>query len=263
MKRPKRPEPLYVSTVRPGMHYLNVAEYRPRVRRKLLDAFRDEVFVESFPPSDHAGYDVLADAIVDGDDRRGCVLAVEEDGTVTFGCIADYDEETRVFLMAYLASRPDRRNQGIAAEIMAEFAAVSFDAVKPSLCLGEVDDPLAVPEGEYGDPIARLRLYERFGLNIVWFPYVLPSVGDAERHPGSLLLCSYVDPEMVELVDGIVTVPSSVVDQYMRGYFESCEGADYEDDPQVAEMFAYLAERERIELRPLSEWESCPRPSKA
>ena len=99
-----------------------------------------------------------------------------------------------------------------------------------TLALTELDDPRHhEPDPRHGDPWARLRFYERFGVRVLAAPYFQPSLGEGYGRSYHLLLC--------RLSARGESAPSAAagarVRLFLREYFTVCEGEQSLEDPEV------------------------------
>jgi GNAT superfamily N-acetyltransferase len=224
---------------------------------ELVERLHREVLSVSFSPDELDGADVLAEGL-----RDGCTLAtvaLDPDGALLGGVVAEVYGREHVLLLAYLAVRPDLRGRGIGTRLMEHVAPSWYAHPEVQLAVAEVHDPRPWSNVAEEDPLARLRLYDRMGARVLALPFVQPALGPGRaRVPGFLLLAFHVDPG-VEVVDGDATaVPSSLVARFVRRYYEIAEGAPDPADSQLNDLLSRIEERPTIQLLPIREYDRIP-----
>jgi hypothetical protein len=190
----------------------------------LLRRFYDELLEPAFPPTELMTYDELTGAVESGG-TKGLVL-VEGDvplaGVVTEGYLDD-----RVLLLAYLVVTAGRRNQGLGAYLLDQAC-----APEKVLTLAEIEDPrFHATDDLTGDPVARVRFYQRYGSMLLPIPYAQPSLRPGSARVENMLLItipSAIDPRPI--VDG------TLVAAFLEEYFHGCEGRDVDRDPDYIAM---------------------------
>ena len=161
-----------------------------------------------------------------------------------------------VVLLEYIAVHPDFRGHGIGSALLrAETPRWNQDT---TLVLAEVEDPRGHQPSQYGDPTARLRLYDNVGARLLPLRYFQPALRpDVARVPDMLLLALGDRPDEAEC---------SAVVGFLDEYFTGTEGAE-----AVRRDADYLALRQaasawpsgRIPLLPLARLGELPTPGNA
>ena len=214
----------------------------------LLDRLYREVLEPSFAPAELEELDDMREALAEP--ARSVVVALAG-GEVVGGAVGDWDPESRVALLSYLAVKPGLRGRGIGGRLMRHVAAW-WERPDALAGLAEVDDPRHHSPGEYGDPVARLRFYERVGAEVLDLPYTQPEVRAGEgRVAGMLLLAFTVAPDALAPGPARALRPD-VLATFLRGYYEDAEGAGVlVSDEEVVRLFGHLAAVDGIALLPL------------
>jgi hypothetical protein len=155
-------------------------------------------------------------------------------------------------LLAYLAVRPGLRGGGIGSTLLAAIQN-RWVGQRPVMFV-ELDDPrYHEPRADYGDPAARLRFYGGCGTQLLAIPYFQPRLrSDLAR--GYRAFLGVISPDGVALT----TMPASQVTQFLREYFEVCEGPEALDDPVVRWLLDKVSEQSQIRLVSTAEYAGLP-----
>lgn len=185
------------------------------------------------------------------------LVATEDDREGVLGCaIGEEYPESGVFLLGYLAVHPAHRGKGVGSALMR--AALERWQRPGTSMLAEIDDPRHHEVHEdYGDPWARMRFYEAFGLMALAAPYFQPSL-DGFPRAYHLMLCYFKPAGPPPAQEDGTAVSGQVVSTFLREYFTACEGEDALADPQVRWLLSFY--RDQVGLVPLSELDRIPHP---
>jgi GNAT superfamily N-acetyltransferase len=195
-----------------------------------FDRLYHEVLVPAFPPEELEDIETVRANHHDPDARVRGVVALR-DGSPVGAALGEYYERGGTALLAYLAVRDDLRGQGVGTALLGHALAAWRDSLAPTAIFAEVEDPRAHQAGPHGDPVARLRFYDRIGAKLLPVPYTQPSVGPGlPGVPGMFLICLDATRE---------SIPKDVVLSFLDGYLESIGGST--DDP------VYRVERGAVE----------------
>lgn len=195
----------------------------------------DNVLAPSFPHSELVTRAEFLDAITDPDSDMCVFLALDAAGEVVGGIVGEWFAECRVLLVSYVAVAPRLRGGGIGGLLITESLSRWGSRFEPLLIVGEVEDPRVHPATEYGDPAARLRLYDRLGALILPVPYFQPAIHeDADRVRGLLLMVFAAAASYRS--DG--HVDASVVRGFLEQNLLVCEGHISADDEEVHALWA-------------------------
>ncbi len=198
--------------------------------KELLTELHDSILSVSFPPEEYIRPPAPAEA--DGP----ALIACQKDGLVLGGALGEWYPRSESLLLAYLAVRPGFRAKGIGELLMA--AVVERWLSKVPLAFLELDDPHHhAPHPGYGDPVARLRFYARFGVRTLAIPYFQPSLADHLPRAYHLLL-GVIAKERVEPPS---TIPGARVAAFIEEYFEVSEGSDALQAPEVQRLLRACA----------------------
>lgn len=188
-----------------------------------------------------------ADELEDEDDfaagmragRAFALVARTAGGVIVGGAAGDWFAGSQVMLFSYVAVPDALRGTGIGGQLLAAAARVWTEDLAPSLIIGEVEDPRYYQDTGFGDPVRRVALYEGNGARSLPVAYFQPALRPgASRVPHLLLMVSggSAVPPGAGRVDG------TVVERFLKEYFELCEGPPRADDP---EYYALLGQCRR------------------
>jgi hypothetical protein len=151
--------------------------------------------------------------------------------------LGEHYGSSNVVLLAYLAVRADCRGSGIGGALLGRALPAWRERFAPAAILAEVEDPRGRGAGPHGDPVARLRFYERAGAKVLPLRYFQPSVGRGmPRVHGMYLIC---------LDAWRQAIPKDVVIAFLDEYMEVAEGHEAATaDPE------YLAVRGQADAWP-------------
>lgn len=206
--------------------YRDVME--PAFPREELISLND--FVKGYQAADSVHYGTLA---LRGDEAVG-------------GALGEYDPNSRLMLLAYLAIREDLRGTGLGSALLDVVLPAWRGELTPTATIAEVEDPRFHRSGPHGDPVARLRFYERLGSQLLPLSYFQPALHpNLPRVRGMFLIC--LDPD----ANG---VSSAALTSFMDDYVGLCEGPETRDsDPEYRQFRDQItAWPKNVPLWPLS-----------
>jgi GNAT superfamily N-acetyltransferase len=208
---------------------------------EVFDRFYHEVLVPAFPPEELEDIEVVRAAHHGPDAFVPGVVALR-DGDPVGGALGEYYARGNVALLAYLAVRDDTRGTGLGTALLGRALPLWRQAFMPTAILAEVEDPRARHAGPHGDPVARLRFYDRAGSKLLPVPYTQPAVGPGlPRVSGMFLIC--LDPDLQ-------SIPRDALLAFLDEYMESMSSVD---DPDYHALRGVIESREgEIPLWPLS-----------
>jgi GNAT superfamily N-acetyltransferase len=221
---------------------------------ELLGLVYDELLRPNFPRDELVAWDDLRSAVLEG----ACVVsAVVDDGAAPVAAaVGDWDSGSRVLLLSYLAVRPDHRSRGLGGLLMQEVTGSWQDRFQPKVTLAEIEHPLAHPDAgaQHGDPVGRLRFYERHGARALDLPYFQPALrAGAERVHGMLLIVLAHPPaESPQRVQAAEPIRA-----FLTRYFRQTEGAVGED-PEASRLWRAIERPGGIPLLPLDDPAALP-----
>lgn len=146
--------------------------------------------------------------------------------------LGEHDFTSGVMLLGYLAVRADQRGRGTGSALLSSVLPRWQEIMRPVTILAEVEDPRFYEADPYGDPAARLRMYERLGWRLLPVPYFQPALRENQSRVRGMLLISFMRDD---------SLPAKVIVDFLDTYMADCEGIDaVRTDPE------YLALRRRV-----------------
>jgi GNAT superfamily N-acetyltransferase len=199
--------------------------------------FYRTVIVPCFPPDELETEEELIGGLRSG--RSRLLLARDADGTIVGGAVGDYFPRSDVMLLAYLAVRPGGRGSGIGSTLLQAARDAWMAELNPRLIVLEVEDPRRVTgSAAFGDPVARVRFYERHGVRALPLPYVMPTLSPGTQRVQRLMLMvlggAAVPP-------GSATADGQHVASFVAEYFEEFEGPARPGDSELGLLLAACA----------------------
>lgn len=214
-----------------------------------LRRFHTTLLRPAFPPAELMTYEELRNARLEPTTRGTILFDVDEP---VAGIVTEDYLGGRVLLVAYLVVAAPARSGGIGARLLSRAALRRAPA---PLVLAEIEDPRCFAQGDAGDPVARVRFYDRVGGRLLPLPYFQPSLRPGSPRVDGLLLIAIGAPGPD--VDG------SLVAAFLDEYYGMCEGEQVaRTDPAYLTLrTAALGDGQgRLPLLPLSALEAA-RPS--
>ena len=225
-------------------------ELRDPSDEQLLGRFYDEILVPYFSPGELVPLDALQRAL--GPEPCDTEIVVANDnGAVIGGAVGDWDADSRVYLLSYLAVRSSERSRGVGTLLMGHVRSW-WEARGASVVLAEVDDPRHHAVSDYGDPDARLRFYDRLGARLLAISYTQPEVRSGTgRMPGMLLITFQVRAE-ARAGDAMRV---DVLRRFLANYLVLCEGTVADQvDAAVNSLAPALTKLSTIPILPMSDY---------
>ena len=204
---------------------------------RLFPEFYRTVIVPSFPPDELESETEIMDGLRSG--RSRVLIAVAADGAMLGGAIGDYFPGSNVMLLSYLAVLAAGRGQGVGAAVLEAARHAWTQELSPRLIAAEVEDPREFTgSAAYGDPVARVRFYERHGVRALPLPYLQPALGPGTaRVPGLMLMVL----GGTDVPPGATTVDGQHVADFLTEYFEEFEGPIQSGDTELTALLASCA----------------------
>jgi hypothetical protein len=197
-------------------------------------SFYQCVLLPNFPAAELEAPGDFAAGLKSG--RARALVARSAPGVITGGAVSDFFPLSRVLLLSYLAVAADGRGAGTGALLFRAVTDVWGRELSPALCVVEVEDPrYARSDPVLGDPVARVRFYERLGARALPIPYFQPALGPGGQRVPHLMLMVFGGtgmPPQAQHVDG------GIVATFLTEYLETSEGGVREDDAEVRELLA-------------------------
>jgi GNAT superfamily N-acetyltransferase len=200
-----------------------------------LDAVYHTILTPSFPADELGTLDSFRSGMDSGGIRM--VGMFDDAGAPVGAAVVEWSPQSRVLLLAYLAVLPQHRSSGIGGQLLTHVTGTLREEFGARAVLAEIEHP-AVHHGSerYGDPVARLRFYDRHGGRAMLVPYFQPALDKTlSRVFGLILSALWVGPESVGAAAD--TVDPVMVRQFLVEYFLDTEGVVPDDEP-TRRMFA-------------------------
>ena len=204
---------------------------------RLVPEFYRTVIVPSFPPDELQTEQELMDGLRSG--RSRVLIAVAAGGAMLGGAIGDYFPRSNVMVLSYLAVLGGGRGQGTGAAVLRAAKDAWTEELSPRLIVLEVEDPRTFTgSAAFGDPAARVRFYERYGVRALPLPYLQPALGPGTaRVPGLLLMVL----GGTDAPSGAGSVDGQHVASFLEEYFEEFEGPARPGDAELGLLLAACA----------------------
>lgn len=118
------------------------------------------------------------------------LVSHDADEEVAAVAVADYSSTTDLLLVEYLAVAPESREGGWGKKLFKAALKRWSELMSPGAFLAELERPDGHrASAEFGDPVRRLKFYERLGFKGLALPYYQPALSP-EQHPVMDLLLS-------------------------------------------------------------------------
>ena len=215
-----------------------------------IDRLYTEILQPAFPPDELCTVDSVQALAGAG---RGLVWAALDDaGQLAGVAVGEWDPGTSVMLLSWLAVRPGLRGGGIGGPLLDAAMADWRRRYDPCLILAEVEDPERHHGSEdTGDPVKRLRFYQRRGARALDLPYFQAALApEKSRVRDLLLMVLHADPSFTG--DRPDTIRGPVLRTYIEAYQRVCEGAVATDE-EALRLYAAIDQPGGVPLLPAPE----------
>ncbi|MFA1549451.1 GNAT family N-acetyltransferase [Actinomadura chokoriensis] len=220
---------------------------------EIAHRFYERVLEPAFPPSELVGVAEFRTAWQSPLPGFHGTLMLE-DGEPVAGALGEFSADTEIMLLSYLAVSEAMRGRGVGRELLGNVLPRWREELRPLATLAEIEDPRFHRAGPHGDPVARVRFYDRLGGRLLPVPYFQPSLRPGQPRVRDMFLISFdVDRDRV---------PAEPLLRYLEHYVRECEGEDVvlRGDPGYnALRTAIMAWGDWIPLWPLSRLDEVPR----
>lgn len=210
----------------------------------------DRVLAPTFPPVELGSYASFEASWKTGEHLAWA--AIDDSGNVQGAVVCSRYPESRAALLVYLALAPGQRGGGVGGRLYDEAVTAMMASGDIDLMLAEFEHP-AVHRGseDTGDPVARLRFYDRKGARGLALPYFQPAIDGQERVPGFIL-----GVLAERTTDDGRTVDGAGVRAFLLENLRLNEG-DVGEDPATTALLA-AADVPRVQALPLTEPDRIP-----
>jgi GNAT superfamily N-acetyltransferase len=224
---------------------LTVRTATPEERRVAFDT----VLAPSFVFDELEPYEEFDTKLEDG--TTTLLVGVDDAGAIVAAAVFVNIRAASAVVLRQMATREDVRGTGLGTELYRAFIATLEESEQPSLVLAEVQHPdhhEAHPR--HGDPLSRLRFYDRFDARIIDVPYYKPALAPGLKPVyGLLLLALYVRPDLINPARTYLDPPENLLFA-----LRSLLYADGDPDEAAAAALLSAASRNRVRLLPTSEY---------
>jgi GNAT superfamily N-acetyltransferase len=214
-----------------------------------VSRFYQSVLAPNFPPGELETEQAIASELRDG--RARALTARAQEGSLLGGSVCQWFPLSQVLLLAYIAVAPGHRSQGVGTRLLEAGLSAWTAEFSPVLILAEVEDPRHHHDTTFGDPVRRVRLYERIGARALPLPYFQPALApgqDRVRHLMLLVLGGSDAAADTRQVDG------RVVERFLAENLEAAEGPARPGDGEAQRLFAACRQPGGLPLLPASVW---------
>lgn len=179
------------------------------------------------------------------------LVGVDESNVVVAAAVFVNVRAASVVVLRQMATRQDLRGTGLGTELYHAFIKTLEESEQPSLVLAEVQHPdYHEAHPRHGDPLSRLRFYDRFDALILDVPYYQPALAQGMKPVyGLLLLALYVRPDLINPARTYLDPPENLLFA-----LRSLLYADGDPDDAAAAALLSAASRNRVRLLPTSDY---------
>lgn len=179
------------------------------------------------------------------------LVGVDESDTIVAAAVFVNIRAASAVVLRQMATREDVRGTGLGTELYHAFLTTLEETEQPSLVLAEVQHPdYHEAHPRHGDPLSRLRFYDRFDALIIDVPYYQPSLAPGLQPVyGLLLLALYVRPDLINPARTYLDPPENLLFA-----LRSLLYADGDPDEAAAAKLLAAASRNRVRLLPTDEY---------
>ena len=202
----------------------------------VLERLHERVLRPSFAPDEAIGLEAFMADVRGGTSRVWAALGEtgEADAAVVL------DRYPMADLISYLAVRPGLRGGGRGGVLLAHVQARADE--RP--LFGEVEHPAYHhADPVLGDPMARVRLYERLGIKVVEVPFFVPRLRPSSRRVGGMMLVVAGRHRSAGFIE------ADVVRAFLLAYRDAV--GDDVDDALWRAVLAALPRGRRVPLTPI------------
>jgi GNAT superfamily N-acetyltransferase len=217
-------------------------------RFDLLGEIYSSILVPSFRPDELDPLPAIEEALTGKPGSKDVLALVDADNQPLGAAIGDWDEQSRVYLISYLAARPGLRSRGVGTRLMHEIQE-RWRRRDALFALAEVDDPRVYPVSDVGDPVARLRFYGRFGAQVLDLPYTQPRLRPSGSEVTGMLLLVFAIRATALLTPSPPTLRAAILASFMRGYGDSAE------EPEEASTLSELLSTSGVAILPIGRYQ--------
>jgi GNAT superfamily N-acetyltransferase len=215
---------------------------RPVITIEEVDADDDQqvadfyrlILARNFPADELETSENVAAGLKSGGTRA--LVARTADAAIVGGAVGDFFPRSRVMLLSYLAVAAEGRGTGTGGLLMKALTDLWGRQFSPPLLVMEVEDPRHhYTDPAFGDPVARVRFYERLGARALPLPYFQPALGaDGQRVPHLMLMVF----GGTDAPPGTARVDGKLIELFLTEYLEGCEGPVRPDDAEAQRLLA-------------------------
>lgn len=209
----------------------------------------DTILAPSFALDELEPYEEFENKLDEG--VTTLLVGVDDAGDLVAGAVFVNIRAASAVLLRQMATRQDLRGTGLGTELYHGFLQTLEETEQPSLVLAEVQHPdFHEAHPRHGDPLSRLRFYERFDALIIDAPYYKPSLAPGLQPVyGLLLLALYVRPDLINPARTYLDPPENLLFA-----LRSLLYADGDPDDAAAAKLLSAASVSRVKLLPVDDY---------
>lgn len=171
----------------------------------------DDVLAPSFALDELEPYEEFESKL--DDEVTTLLIGVDDADKIVAAAVFVNIRAASAVLLRQMAIRQDLRGTGLGTELYHAFLQTLEETEQPSLVVAEVQHPdFHEAHPRHGDPLSRLRFYERFDALIIDVPYYKPSLAEGLQPVyGLLLLALYVRPDLINPARDYLDPPENLL----------------------------------------------------
>ena len=179
------------------------------------------------------------------------LVGVDDSGDIVAAAVFVNIRAASAVVLRQMATREDLRGTGLGTELYHAFLRSLEESEQPSLVLAEVQHPdYHEAHPRHGDPLSRLRFYDRFEALIIDVPYYQPALAAGLKPVyGLLLLALYVRPDLINPARTYLDPPENLLFA-----LRSLLYADGDPDEAAAAKLLSAASVSRVKLLPIEDY---------
>ena len=210
-----------------------------------------ELLALSFPPAELVSAAELETAVSAG--TALVTIACASDGRLLGATVVDLYVGCRVALLSYLAVHSASRGTGVGSLLCGALDARFRERGDTDLVVAEIEHAGGPPAAaSYGDPVRRIRFYERMGYRVLDLPYFQPALSaEGERVYAMMLAVAYADPGLFDATAARL-VRTDALRCFLRMNLHDGAGEVGDQDPAAAALLEAADDPAGIAVVPMA-----------